>query len=228
VLLVALVAVAVLVRTFLVAPFSIPSASMEPGLRPGDRIVVSRVSTWGDRAPERGDVVVFEDPGGWLDDPDPGPVRSALGAVGLAPTGGHLVKRVVGVAGDTIRCCDDRGRLVVNGVPVDESGFLADRSRTPCDGPMVTDCDWTAGPVPEGALFVMGDNRGDSDDSSAQLCRPNETDCTRDPYVEVDEVVGRVAAVVWPLDRVGGVPGAPTLAAVPEAGRRGGDAGAGR
>ncbi|MBS44907.1 MAG: signal peptidase I [Nocardioides sp.] len=192
---------AILIKTFLVQAFYIPSASMEPGLQEDDRILVQKPSYWFGE-PERGDVVVFEDPGGWLgvnEDTDVDGLRGVMSKIGLYPTGGHLVKRVVGVAGDTVHCCDDAGRIEVNGVALDESEFLAERpENVQCDGPMKPTCDWTAGPVPDGALFVMGDNRSASADSSERLCMDTETDCTRDPYVQVDEVVGKVWAVVWP------------------------------
>ncbi len=69
--------------------------------------------------------------------------------IGLYPTGGHLVKRVIGVAGDTIECCDAQGRLVVNGVPIDEKGYTKPGSTRDCAGPMIASCDWSTGPVPE-------------------------------------------------------------------------------
>jgi signal peptidase I len=203
-LLVTTVLLTMLVNTFLLQAFFIPSTSMEPGLAVGDRILVQKVSTWSG-GPERGDVVVFEDPGGWLradEDPDRGVVASALGALGLHPGTGHLVKRVVGVGGDVIECCDAAGRIEVNGYPLQESEYLR-AGGLACAGPMTGDCDWTAGPVPMGKTFVMGDNRGASGDSSTHVCTDLETDCTDDPFVDDDHVVGTVLATVWPLDRSG-------------------------
>ena len=102
---------AIVIKTFFVQAFYIPSESMEPGLILNDRILIQKVSYWGDDEPERGDVVVFKDPGGWLppiDSAGPSnPVARVMAKIGLYPTGGHLVKRVIGVAGDTIECCDD-------------------------------------------------------------------------------------------------------------------------
>ena len=216
----AAVVLAVAVKALLVQAFYIPSASMEPGLVENDRILVQKVSYWFGGSPERGDVVVFEDPGGWLgntETDDPGPVQDLLSAVGLYPEGGHLVKRVVGVEGDVITCCDDQGRILVNGVPLDEDDYIAERPPgVTCNGPMVP-CDWTAGPVPAGKLFVMGDNRSDSADSTVHLCLPDEVDCSRDPYVDVDDVVGKVFAVAWPLGHLGGIDGADELADLPDA-----------
>ncbi|WP_244929406.1 signal peptidase I [Nocardioides sp. W7] len=194
-----------IVKTFFMQAFYIPSGSMEPGLEINDRILVQKVSYWGGGTPERGDVVVFEDPGGWLGEGETvgptSPVGKVLGKVGLYPTGGHLVKRVIGVAGDVVECCDDEGRLLVNGKPI-EADFT--RNDLDCDGPMVTDCeaDWTAGPVPEGELFVMGDHRDASADSSEHLCREDETECvTGSEFVPADLVVGKVFARVWPASR---------------------------
>jgi signal peptidase I len=218
----AAVVVAVLIKALLVQAFYIPSASMEPGLVEDDRILVQKPSYWFGGEPSRGDVVVFEDPGGWL-----GPTattevtgfRSVLATVGLYPSGGHLVKRVVGVAGDTITCCDEQGRILVNGVPLDEGDYLAELpAGADCNGPMISTCDWSAGPVPEGTVFVLGDNRADSADSSTHLCLVGETDCTDSPYVDVDLVVGKVLGVVWPLGNAGLAPGADSFADVPDAG----------
>src|SRR3954447_22899847 len=177
---VALVVIAVLVaivlKTFFVQAFYIPSPSMVPGLVKDDRILVEKPSYWSG-GPERGDVVVFEDPGDWLlgEDSGPvGPVATALSKIGLYPAGGHLVKRVIGVAGDTIVCCDDQGRISVNGEPLDEDDYVNDPDTTSCRGPEgpggADACDWTAGPVPDGDLFVMGDNRYESADSSYHMC----------------------------------------------------------
>ncbi len=204
-LLVTTVLLALLVKTFLLQAFYVPSTSMEPGLGVGDRIVVEKATTWVG-TPDRGDVVVFEDPGGWLDDqgePDRNVLTSALGAIGVDPGGGYLVKRVVGVEGDVIECCDAEGRLTVNGGdPLEEAAYV-DTAGLACLGPMTGGCDWRAGPVPEGEVFVMGDDRDASGDSTTHLCTDLETDCNDDPFVDEDLVVGTVVATVWPADRFG-------------------------
>ena len=103
---------AVVIKAFFVQAFYIPSESMEPGLVKNDRILVEKTSYWFGGTPQRGDVVVFKDPGGWLsEEEDAGPsnpVGKLMAKIGLYPSGGHLVKRVIGVAGDTIHCCDKR------------------------------------------------------------------------------------------------------------------------
>ena len=199
---------AIVIKAFFVQAFYIPSESMEPGLVKNDRILVQKWSYWGSGTPRRGDVVVFQDPGDWLTpDESAGPtggLARVLVKIGLYPSGGHLVKRVIGVAGDTIVCCDDQGRISVNGVPLDEP-YLEDAAR--CHGPMPANActtGWTAGPVPDGSLFVMGDHRDRSADSSVHLCLPSETDCVDgDEYVPVDLVVGKVFVLVWPKDHFG-------------------------
>jgi signal peptidase I len=206
-LLVVAVVMAVLIKVFLVQAFWIPSASMEPGLVKNDRILVEKPSYWFGGTPQRGDVIVFKDPGGWLSAEESAGPTGALGKlmakIGLYPSGGHLVKRVIGVAGDRIHCCDQQGRLLVNGHPLDESPEVA-RSGQRCDGPEVDDCTvgWSVGPVPAGDLFVMGDNRAHSADSAYHLCHPRAVGCGAGPvYVPTSDVVGKVALLMWPLHR---------------------------
>jgi signal peptidase I len=202
VLLALAILLAVVVKTFFVQAFYIPSGSMKPGLVINDRIMVQKVSYWGDDGPDRGEIVVFEDPGDWLRGAPAGPtnnVTKVLAKIGLFPTGGHLVKRVIGVGGDTVQCCDDEGRLEINGVAIDEDDFIAPQKK--CDGPMPSQCgqDWEV-VVPDGTLFVMGDNRSASADSSARLCRKSSNGCDPDDaFVPVNLVVGKVFALVWPL-----------------------------
>jgi len=201
------VVLAVVIKAFFVQAFYIPSESMEPGLVKNDRILVEKTSYWFGGTPQRGDVIVFKDPGGWLtslEDAGPSnPVGKVMAKVGLYPSGGHLVKRVIGVAGDTIHCCDKQGRILVNGHPLDENLYIKRTPGMPCNGPMTTTCDWTAGPVPQGTVFVMGDNRDNSDDSTMHLCQGvnKGTDCTADPFVPVADVVGKVFVLLWPRDR---------------------------
>lgn len=208
ILLVIALGLAVLLKAFFIQAFYIPSESMEPGLQVNDRILVQKLSYWGNGTPQRGDIVVFGDPDGWLSAEEAaGPTSgfaNLLAKVGLYPTGGHLVKRVIGVGGDVVTCCDKQGRLKVNGVAVDESQYLAKDAQ--CAAPLSVQAAKPCGrkalhvTVPKGYLFVMGDNRGDSGDSSVHLCAPGATDCppTRG-FVPVDNVVGKVFALVWPL-----------------------------
>lgn len=198
----AAVVVVVLAKTFFVQTFYVPSGSMEPTLRINDRILVNKLAG----SPHRGDVVVFSDPGGWDDRAaNPSGINAALSWIGLYPSGNHIVKRVIGVAGDIIVCCDPAtGELVVNGHPVDEHAYAVPggTAAKPCYGPMpAPDCRWSAGRVPAGYVFVMGDNRAHSADSSVHVCTKLQTECHDVPWVSVDDVVGRVFAIMWPLNR---------------------------
>lgn len=205
VLLAVALGLAVLIKAFFLQAFYIPSESMEPGLVENDRILVQKPSYWAG-TPERGDVVVFKDPGGWLPPTESGPkgwLQKSMAKIGLYPTGGHLVKRVIGVAGDTITCCDKKGRIFVNGEPLNEQHYVKQEG-SDCNGPMVTSCasPWKAGPVPEGRIFVMGDNRAHSADSSQHMCKPSATECVPgSEYIDVDLVVGKVFVLLWPRHR---------------------------
>jgi signal peptidase I len=223
ILLVIAVLLAVVLKAFFVQAFYIPSESMEPGLVKNDRILVEKVKYELGGGPQRGDVVVFKDPGGWLGPEDvkgpSNPIAKALEKVGLYPSGGHLVKRVVGVAGDTITCCDDQGRISVNGQPIDEKGYTlpGDIDQHDCFGPMTGNCSWSAGPVPAGHVFVMGDNRAHSADSTVHMCVEGVTDCVPGhEFVDVDLIVGKVFALVWPLSHFGGGNGTNAFDKVPD------------
>jgi signal peptidase I len=180
---------AIAIKALFLQAFYIPSGSMEDTLVFNDRILVQKVSYWGGGTPQRGDVVVFADPGSWLGARDSaasvGPVAKALELFGLYPTGGHLVKRVIGVGGDTVKCCDRRGRVTVNGTPLDERSYLR-----PGVAPSETTFETL---VEDGHLWVMGDNRSNSADSRVHLGDPGGG------QVPVEDVVGKVFSVVWPL-----------------------------
>ena len=210
---------AIVIKALFLQAFYIPSESMEPGLVRNDRILVQKMSYWFGGGPERGDVVVFKDPGGWLNPAEEvgpaNPVADVMAKIGLYPEGGHLVKRVIGVEGDVIRCCDKQGRISVNGTALNEGLYAKREANVPCRGPMPGGCDWKAGPVPEGHVFVMGDNRNHSADSTVQLCTPSETECSDNPYVPVDLVVGKVFVLIWPADHFRWVMRPDTFAGVP-------------
>ncbi|MGP3690509.1 signal peptidase I [Streptomyces sp. IBSNAI002] len=179
-----------LLKTFVAQAFVIPSASMDPTLRVGDRILVERFSRWFGSGPARGDVAVFTDPGGWIQHPSgPGsgqfPGEGVLAALGLVPSGDGrtLVKRVVAVGGDTVEG-DADGRVRVDGMPVDPP------PGTPT-GPVRAAAPFRV-TVPAGRLFVLGDNRGNSADSRAHL------DNGYGGSIPDSSVVGKAVAVVWP------------------------------
>jgi signal peptidase I len=187
VLVVVALVVSLAIKTFAMQMFFVPSASMEPLFVTDDRILVQKVSYWGNDV-QRGDVVVFEDPGGWLGPgPELGPVQKALSAIGLYPAGGHLVKRVIAVGGDRVECCDQQGRVTVNGVALEEGAYLMDGQQASAKEFDVR--------VPEDRLWVMGDNRANSEDSRYhQNLRGKGT-------IPVENVVGKVFAIVWPVGR---------------------------
>jgi signal peptidase I len=190
-LLVLALVVSALVKTFLVQMFFVPSGSMRPLFVDDDRILVQKISYWGGGHVERGDVVVFDDPDGkWLGPESAqrlSPVQKALSEIGLYPTGGHLVKRVIGIGGDRVACCDKQGRVTVNGTPLNEKAYLP-KGTKPSDRQFDVQ-------VPEGRLWVMGDNRGDSEDSRFHQDLPSHG------TVPEKDVVGKVWAIVWPFGR---------------------------
>jgi signal peptidase I len=196
------------IKTYLVQAFYIPSQSMQNTLLIGDRVLVSKL-TPGPFQLNRGDVIVFRDPGNWLNappKPDDGPVRggvrAALTLIGLLPedSGEHLIKRVIGLPGDTVVCCDAAGRLQVNGRSIDETPYLK-------PGNVPSTLKFTARVKP-GNLWVMGDNRSESSDS-----RYHPT--VNDGQVPVDNVVGKAFVVVWPFARISGITNPGVFATVP-------------
>jgi signal peptidase I len=204
--------VSFLVKTFLVRSFYIPSGSMQNTLQIDDRIIVNQL------VPEvvplsRGDVVVFRDPGGWLmgtPEPDQPAVVAAidwtLGLVGLTSPDSdeHLIKRLIGLPGDHVVCCNSLGQMSVNGVPLDEPYVLLPDPSSP-----VSKDDFDV-VVPDDSLWVMGDNRWNSKDSRYNTETPGGG------FVPIDDVVGRAFVVSWPMsnwawlddypDVFGGVP----------------------
>jgi signal peptidase I len=207
-LLVLALLLALVIKTFFVQAFYIPSPSMEPLFVKNDRILVQKVSYWGSASASRGDIVVFKDPGEWLPADESVPAHSSVTKVmekiGLYPTGGHLVKRVIGIGGDRVACCDAKGRVTVNGHPLDEKSYLPKGTK-----PSATRFDVR---VPQDHLWVMGDNRGDSADSRAHMGSPGGG------YVPDSDVVGKVFALVWPWGRAQFIHRPSTFDGVPDAG----------
>ncbi|MGP9021869.1 signal peptidase I [Streptomyces sp. BR1] len=186
---------ALLIKTFLVQAFSIPSDSMQNTLQRGDRVLVDKLTPWFGSEPERGEVVVFHDPNNWLQGeptPQPNAVQKALSFVGLMPSAEEkdLIKRVVAVGGDTVEC-KGAGPLKVNGKALDEPYVFA--GNTACS----TDQDGQFKiTVPKGRIWVMGDHRQNSADSRYHQDQPGGGS------VPVDKVVGRALVIAWPLDRL--------------------------
>ena len=193
----AAVIISVGIKTFLVRTFYIPSSSMENTLQINDRIIVNQLVP-NVVALERGDVVVFRDPGGWLApavEPERAPIIEALdwvlSVIGLsAPdSNDHLIKRVIGLPGDEVACCNTFGQVSVNGVPLDEPYLKLPDSVTKASK------DDFAVTVPEGSLWVLGDNRYNSCDSRCNATGPSLG------FVPLENVVGRAIMISWPTQR---------------------------
>jgi signal peptidase I len=197
VIVVAALALTVVLKAYVVQVFSIPSGSMENTLLPGDRILVSKI-VYKFRPIARGDVVVFSGAGSW-DPPNTQPTNPVArlwddltGLVGIAAPGTDYVKRVIGVPGDHVVCCDAQGRVTVNGEPLNEASYLY-----PGDAPSQLKFDII---VPPGRLWVMGDNRADSDDSRYRSNAPGGG------TIPESAVVGRAFVIIWPFSRLGDLP----------------------
>ena len=205
---------AVLIRTFLLQAFFIPSGSMENTLLVGDRVLVNKV-VYDVRDPVRGEVVVFRGTDRWVAQEAPAPPTNFAGQVSRTlgdlvgvsrPGEKDFIKRVIGVPGDKIWCCDD-GRVVVNGVPLDEQAYVSEDSPLELP-PNPKECrsrQFTEVVVPPGQIFVMGDHRLVSQDARCQ------------GPVPIENVIGRAFMIVWPSQRWTTLPVPETFTNVPRA-----------
>ncbi len=187
-----------IVKTWLIQAFYIPSGSMENTLVRDDRVIVSKL-TPGPFDLSRGDIVVFRDPGNWLgtvpETSEGGTresVRRVLQFVGLVPddSDDHLIKRVIGLPGDHVVCCDKNGQLTINGVSITEPYIKP--GDTPGGGKASFDIT-----VPPGKVWVMGDHRSDSSDS-----RFHDDGTGATGSVPIEDITGRSVMIVWPIDHV--------------------------
>ncbi len=189
--------ISMLLRAFVFQMFVIPSGSMENTLQVNDRVVAVQMIDF-----ERGDVIVFKDPGNWLNEtPEPrGFPGNLMEAIGVLPStdAGYLVKRVIGIEGDRVQCCDNLGRIIVNGVGLDESGYLySNYGNTVAPSDIRFDVI-----VPKDHVFVLGDHRNSSGDSRCHL----SDDVAGQPrgsnaFISESSIVGPVKAVVAPFSR---------------------------
>lgn len=199
-LLVVAFCLAVLIRTFLVQAFYIPSGSMQKTLEIKDRVLVNKV-VYDMRDPLRGEIVVFRGTDNWAPEVTE-PVSNAFGAklgrtvgdlVGVSRPGERdFIKRVIGLPGDKVACCDDKGRITVNGVGIDEpyiaDGYNSDLNQPP-NPSQCTSRRFTTVTIPPGEMFVMGDHRAVSQDARCQ------------GPVPIKNIIGRAFVIVWPSSR---------------------------
>jgi signal peptidase I len=207
--------IALLIKTFVVQPFYIPSASMENTLLIGDKVLVNKI-VYRIRPISRGDIVVFNGAGSWQPpekaappnhnplarfyDATLGKLFTAIrGLFGTAPGQTDYIKRVIGVPGDHIFCCNAKGEITVNGVPLRESSYLIPGAK-PSEGPFNI-------AVPPGRLWVMGDNRPQSADSRLHYCSytytpPQCVSYDRSGTVPEGKVIGRAFMIIWPPSRI--------------------------
>ncbi|MEU8655141.1 signal peptidase I [Actinoplanes philippinensis] len=198
-LLVVAFCLAVLIRTFLVQAFYIPSGSMQSTLEIKDRVLVNKV-VYDMRDPLRGEIVVFRGTDDWAPEVTEEVSNTFLAKLGRTvgdlvgvsrPGERDFIKRVIGLPGDKVACCDSGGRITVNGVGIDEAyiadGFNSDLSQPPIAG-QCTSRRFNEVTVPAGQMFVMGDHRKVSQDARCQ------------GPVPIENIIGRAFVVVWPSE----------------------------
>ena len=197
---------ALVIKTFFVQAYFIPSQSMQHTIEPGDRVLVNKLTPWFGWTPQRGQIVVFKDPGGWLDPSEikkdnafVGGVKKVFSFVGLLPEGNEqdLIKRVVGVPGDVVQCKGVGQPVTVNGVALNENTYLYRGADGQLDDPSQT----PFGPitVQPHTVFVLGDHRSDSGDSRVHLQEPTQGLV---PYADMQ---GHAFVRIWPLARISGL-----------------------
>jgi signal peptidase I len=206
--------IALLIKTFVVQPFYIPSASMENTLLVGDKVLVNKL-VYHLRPIDRGDIVVFNGEGSWdppvaqstsnrnpvvrvYDDTIGALLHSIAGLFGTSPGQTDYIKRVVGVPGDHVICCNTQGQITVNGVPLSEKSYVFPGAKPSQDPFSVV--------VPPGRIWVMGDNRAESADSRLHDCAYSDPQVTcypfdRDGTIPENKVIGRAFMIVWPAGR---------------------------
>jgi signal peptidase I len=194
ILIVIALVIAVVIKTYAIQAFFIPSGSMENTLEINDRVLVNKI-VYDTRSIHRGDIVVFNGDGSW-DPSEPLPANSNFAEkfvsgfasmFGFGHPGDILIKRVIGLPGDTVACCDAEGRVTVNGIPLNEQAYLYPGAAPSEDRFNIV--------VPPGRLWVMGDNRAISDDS-----RDHEGD-PGDGTIPENAVIGRAFVIIWPPSR---------------------------
>ncbi|MEO3809800.1 signal peptidase I [Sphaerisporangium sp. B11E5] len=199
VLVVVALVLALIIKSFVVQAFYIPSESMEPTLLVNDRVLVNKL-VYHTRDIERGDIVVFSGVDSWAAEvvvPEPanpvaGFFRWVGTAFGVVPGEKDYIKRVIGLPGDVVKCCDAKGRITVNGVPLEEKAYLF-----PDDEPSQKFFEIK---VPKDRLWVMGDHRSVSLDSRSHQGDPGGG------AIPMDKVVGRAFVIVWPFSRAAILP----------------------
>jgi len=196
ILVIVALAVSLVIKTFLVQFFYIPSGSMENTLQVDDRVAVNKLPFIG-RSIGRGDVVVFRDPDNWLPEPYAidenkylAKAKEGLVAVGVLPNPAkqYLVKRVIGIAGDKVECCSKNKKLMINGVEINEPYIFSGNSASDTNFNVT---------VPEGKIWVMGDHRAASADS-----RFHQDDINKG-MVPTSKVTGKVVGIIWPIKNLG-------------------------
>jgi signal peptidase I len=215
VLFVVALTIALLIKTFVVQPFYIPSGSMENTLLIGDKVLVNKL-VYDIRPVGRGDIVVFSGQGSWnppaaahhaSGSPFARVYNATLGALfhsiaglfGTVPGQTDYIKRVIAVPGDRVICCNAQGLVTVNGIPLHEGSYLIPGAQ-PSSGRFDV-------VVPPGRLWVMGDNRPESADSRLHDCTYSDPGVTCVPYdrngtIPESKVIGRAFLIVWPPSRI--------------------------
>jgi signal peptidase I len=188
-----------IIKTYAVQAFYIPSSSMENTLDIGDKVLVNKI-IYHFRSISRGDVIVFNGAGSWDPASPAGPSNPVLGTAdrlghaiiglaGISPGASDFIKRVIGLPGDHVACCDASGRVTVNGVPLNEGSYLF-----PGNPPSLTKFSII---VPPGRLWVMGDHRSVSWDSRGHIGDPGGG------TIPESQVIGRAFVIMWPPSRAG-------------------------